>query len=69
MPTSDDNIISQETLMPEVSTCRNQLVKTLMFICMQKINFITHFFLNILQRNSNRVILGNLVLPGHIHLN
>ena len=23
-----------------------------MFICMQKINFITHFFLKILQRNS-----------------
>ena len=30
-----------------------------MFICMQKINFITHFF----------IILSNLVMPGHTHLN
>ena len=34
----------------------------------QKINFITHFFLKILQRNSKLVILGNLGVPGHIHL-
>ena len=32
---------------------------------MQKINFITHFFLKILQRNSKLVILGNFGMPGH----
>ena len=32
---------------------------------MQKINFTTHFFLNILQRNSKLVILGNLGMQGH----
>ena len=39
-----------------------------MFICMQKINFITQFFFNILQRNSKLVILGNLGMPDHTHL-
>ena len=39
-----------------------------MLIGMQKINFITHFFLQILQRNSKLVILGNLAMPGHAHL-
>ena len=39
-----------------------------MHICMQKINFITHFLLKILQRNSKLVALGNLGIPGHIHL-
>ena len=39
-----------------------------MFICMQKINFITHFFLKILQRNSKLVISDNLDMPGHTHL-
>ena len=34
---------------------------------MQKINFIIHFFLKILQRNSKLVILGNLGMPGHTH--
>ena len=34
----------------------------------QKINFVTHFFLKILQRNSKLVILGNLGMPGHTHL-
>ena len=34
-----------------------------------KINFITHFFLKILQRNRKLVILGNLDMPGHTHLN
>ena len=36
-----------------------------MLVIMQKINFITHFFLKILQRNSKLVILGNLGMPGH----
>ena len=36
-----------------------------MLVCMQAINFITHFFLKILQRNSKLVILGNLSMPGH----
>ena len=35
-----------------------------MLICKQKINFITYFFLNILQRNSKLVILGNLEMSG-----
>ena len=39
-----------------------------MLTCMQKINLITQFFLNILQRNSKLVILGNLCMPGHTHL-
>ena len=34
-------------------------------ICMQKINYITHFFLKILQRNSTRIVLGNLDIPGY----
>ena len=36
-----------------------------MLICMQKINFITNFFLQILQKNSKLAILG---MPGHTHL-
>ena len=36
-----------------------------MLVGMQKINFITHFFLKILQKNSKLVILGNLGMPGH----
>ena len=39
-----------------------------MFICMKKINFIIHFFLKILQRNSKLAILGNLGMPGHTYL-
>ena len=31
-----------------------------MLTCMQKINFLTHFFLKILQRNNKLVILDNL---------
>ena len=38
-----------------------------MFSFMQKINFITHFLLKILQRNSKRVILGNLGISGHVY--
>ena len=37
-----------------------------MLICLQKINFITQFFLEI---NSKLVILGNLGIPGHTYLN
>ena len=33
----------------------------------KEINFITHFFLKILQRNSKLVVLGNLGMPGHTH--
>ena len=36
------------------------LLEALMLFCMQKINFITHFFLKILQINSKLVILNNL---------
>ena len=39
-----------------------------MLIRMQKINFITHFFLKILQRNSKPAILDNLGMPCHKHL-
>ena len=39
-----------------------------MLVCKQKINFITYFFLKILQRNSKFVILGNLGMPGHTKL-
>ena len=33
-----------------------------------KINFNTHFFLKILERNSKLVILGDLGMPGHTNL-
>ena len=36
-----------------------------MLVGNQKINFITHFFLKILQRNGKLVILGNLGMHGH----
>ena len=36
-----------------------------MLLGMQKINFIIHFFIKILQRNSKLVILGNLGMHGH----
>ena len=35
-----------------------------MLNCMQNINFITHFFLKILQRNNELAILGNLAILG-----
>ena len=44
------------------------LYETFMLICMQRINFITHFFLKILQRNTKLVILGNLRISGDTHL-
>ena len=40
-----------------------------MLIYMLKINFITHFSLKILQKNSKLVILGKLGMSGHTHLN
>ena len=42
------------------------LLQTSMLIRMQKMNFIT-YFKEILQRN-NKLFLGNLRMPGHIHL-
>ena len=39
-----------------------------MFISMQKHNFIIHFFLEILKRNSKIFTLGNLGVTGHKHL-
>ena len=39
-----------------------------MLICMQKINFITHFFPKLLQQRSKLVILGILGMPGNTHL-
>ena len=41
------------------------LQETFILTCMQQINFIIHFFLKILQRNSKLVILG---MPRHTHL-
>ena len=38
-----------------------------MLICIQNINFITQFFLKILQRNSKFVNLGKLGIPGYAH--
>ena len=37
-----------------------------MLLCMQKINFIIHFFRKILQRDSKLVILGNFGMPAII---
>ena len=39
--------------------------ETFMLICMQKTNFINHFFLKVLYRNSKLLILCNLGMPGH----
>ena len=36
-----------------------------MLICIQNFNFITHFYLKILQRNSKLVLLSILGMPGH----
>ena len=46
----------------------NNLLGTFVLICMQKINFITQFFLKILQINSKLVILSNLCIPCYTHL-
>ena len=37
-------------------------------ICMQKSNFITHFFFKLLQRNNKLVILGNLGIPCYTQI-
>ena len=39
-----------------------------MLIGMQKIIFITHFILKILQRYSKLVMFGNLGMPDRTHL-
>ena len=46
-----------------ISTCK----RLLMFISMQNTNFITQFFLQILQRYCILVILSTLHKPGHAH--
>ena len=54
--------------------CLTIPIKIIVWICSKllylpackKINFITHFFLKILQRNSKLVILGNLSIPGQM---
>ena len=38
-----------------------------MLICMQKINFMSNFFLEILQRNSKVVIMSRLGMSGDTH--
>ena len=40
-----------------------------MFTCVQKVNFIALIFYKVLQKNSKFVILGNLGVPDHTHLN
>ena len=44
------------------------LKKSLMFICRQKINFIFHNCLQILQRHSKLFILRPFDMPGYAHL-
>ena len=39
--------------------------QTFLLICMQQINFIICFFLNILQTNSKHFTLRNVGMPGH----
>ena len=58
-----------ECLAIPIKNHRINLYETFMLICIQKINFITHFFLKILKRNNKLVILGNLGMHGNIHLN
>ena len=38
-----------------------------MLTCMQKVNFVIHFSLTLLQRNSTLFVLGNLGMSGHTH--
>ena len=42
--------------------------KVLCLSSRKKINFITHFFLMILQQNSKLALLDNLGMPGNTHL-
>ena len=45
-----------------------KLQEIFMLICKQKFDFITHFFLKILQRNSKLLVTGNLGMPVHTNL-
>ena len=38
-----------------------------MLTCMQKVNFVIHFFLTILRRNNKLFVLRNLGKSGHTH--
>ena len=38
-----------------------------MLSCMQNVNFVIHFSLKILQRNSSLFVLSNFGMPGHTH--
>ena len=49
--------------------CWNQLVETLMFICIQKVNFISNFFFEIFLRHWKVAILGTLGMLDHSHQN
>ena len=54
-----------ECLTTLIKNHRISLQETFMLICMQQINFITHLFLKILQRNSKLNILGNSSKPRY----
>ena len=45
-----------------------KLQETFMLIDGQKVNFVIHLFLKMLQRNSKLVILGNLGMADYAHL-
>ena len=45
-----------------------RLKQSFMLICMQKINYITHYFVKKLQRNSKLVFLGNMDMSGNTDL-
>ena len=47
---------------------RNDVGNFHAYLHAKKLNFIIHFFVKILQRNSKLVILGNFDIPGHTHL-
>ena len=42
-------------------------MKTLMFIFMQKIKYITHLLLETLLRHRKLVVLSTLSIPGNVH--
>ena len=54
---------------PQVKHFKNNTVnlQKILFISMQNINFITQFFLEILQRHCILVILSTLGMAGHTH--
>ena len=43
------------------------MTRSLTFICRQKINFILHDFLEMLQRYWKLIVLGTLSMPGYAH--